>query len=64
MSIIKKSDVKNYLSARRAKNSLLFRMANQPAGTEDSVSELRSANPNMPSSSNRTDTSIAKKPAA
>jgi len=49
MSLIKKSDVKNHLSARRNKRLLPFRLMSQP-NTGNSGSGLLDTNPNVPGS--------------
>jgi hypothetical protein len=62
MSIIKKSDIKNRVTARRAENLLLFRLASQSGANGNSGSQLRDAKPHVPNAGDPMDTLTAKKP--
>ncbi len=62
MSLIKKSDVQNYLSARRKKIVFPFGPASQPDATKYSVKELRDTKVNTSRSVDTAGTSTVNKP--
>jgi hypothetical protein len=61
MSLIKRSDVKNHLSARRKTLVFPFGPVKQPDATSNSADRHRVTNPNVPSSGNSIDTFTVRK---
>jgi hypothetical protein len=64
MTIIKRSDVKNYLSTRARAVALPFTPTSQTDAAGDSRSELRGAEPNVPGFGNPAETQAVKNPQA